>query len=38
MKENINLIAEAISASALIEKKKKIHLLYSKRGEFLFYI
>lgn len=35
MKQNINFLAEAIPASALIEKK--IHLLYSKIGEFLFF-
>lgn len=32
MKQNINFIAEAIPASALIEN---IHLLYSKVGEFI---
>lgn len=34
MKQNNNFIAEAITASDLIEKK--IHLPYSKIGEFLF--
>lgn len=34
LKQNINFIAEAIPASALIEKK--IHLLYSKIGGFFF--